>query len=212
MSDELPVSVHAAGGSEADATGHEPAMPAFYLDLASPECYLTAERILTIMPVPVEWVPVHLSPPPPTEAERDEIAAKALARRLQPVRWPPPFDAELVNLTATYAKSIGRTVAFALAALRQAYAGGRDLSVSDNVVIAASACEMHPTAVLKSVGTRGVRETLATATATARERGVISTPAIWIPPDGGVPAQPGCVLHGDARLEDAAALLAAQLG
>ena len=45
---------------------------------------------------------------------------------------------------ATYAKQIGRAVAFALAAFRQAYAGGRDLVEPDNVLIAAAACEMHP--------------------------------------------------------------------
>ncbi|MCW3000094.1 MAG: 2-hydroxychromene-2-carboxylate isomerase-like protein [Solirubrobacterales bacterium] len=209
MSDELPVSVHAAGGP---APAGEGAMPAFYLDLASPECYLTAERILTLMPVAVEWIPVHLSPPPPGDAEREAIAATALARGIQRVRWPPPFDGELANLTATYAKSIGRTVAFAQAALRQAYAGGRDLSVSDNVIIAASGCEMHPNAVLKSVSTRGVTATLATATAIARDRGVLSTPAIWIPPAGADAGPTGRVLHGDARLEDAAALLGERLG
>ena len=51
---------------------------------------------------------------------------------------------------ATYAKQIGRTVAFSLAAFRQAYAGGRSLGDPDNVLIAAAACEMHPRAVLKA--------------------------------------------------------------
>ena len=57
---------------------------------------------------------------------------------------------------ATYAKQIGRTVAFALAAYRQAFAGGRSLAEPDNVVIAAAACEMHPAAVLKAAELRGV--------------------------------------------------------
>ncbi|MEA2178669.1 MAG: hypothetical protein QOG77_1966, partial [Solirubrobacteraceae bacterium] len=30
----------------------------FYFDLGSPEAYLAAERILTLMPGPCEWVPV----------------------------------------------------------------------------------------------------------------------------------------------------------
>ena len=47
-------------------------------------------------------------------------------------------------LVATYAKQIGRAVAFSLAAFRQAFAGGRDLGERDNVLIAAAACEMHP--------------------------------------------------------------------
>jgi 2-hydroxychromene-2-carboxylate isomerase len=188
--------------------GGEPPPPTFYLDLASPECYLACERILALMPVPVEWVPIHLAPPPLPEAERERIAQLAGERHVQPVRWPPPFDGELANLTATFAKSIGRSVAFAQAALRQAYAGGRDLSITDHVLIAASACEMHPTAILKAVNeTRGPRRALEAATATARARGVQSTPAVWIPPAPGDAEPAGRVLHGDARLEDAAALL-----
>ena len=48
---------------------------------------------------------------------------------LQPLRWPDPFpfDSEQALLAATYAKSIGRVVAFSLAAFRQAFAGGHAL-------------------------------------------------------------------------------------
>ena len=69
-----------------------------------------------------------------------------------------PFPAEDLRwalLAATYAKWIGRGVAFSLAALRQAFAAGRDLSVRDNVLIAAAACEMHPT---RGDQGRGARE------------------------------------------------------
>ena len=52
-------------------------------------------------------------------------------------------------LAATYAKQIGRAVAFSLAAFRQAYAAGRDLGDPDTVMLAAAACEMHPAAVTK---------------------------------------------------------------
>lgn len=200
----MQVDVRAPGSAGEEGA----AMPAFYVDLASPECLLTAERILPTMPVAVEWIPIHLSPPPPDDATRARIEAIVAERGLQAVRWPPPFDAERANLTATYAKSIGRVVAFVQAALRQAYAGARDLSVDDNIVIAASACEMHPNAVLKSIGTRGVTGGLARATALARERGVRGTPAIWIPPAGGGAAR---VVHGDANLDDAAAVLAGRM-
>lgn len=205
MSDDeggLPVQVVAAGGG---ASPGEAAHPVFYLDLASPECYLTAERILPLVPVAVEWTPVHLSPSPVSETDRERIAALALERGNQAIRWPPPFDAEFANLTATYAKSIGRVVAFVQAALRQAYAGGRDLAITDNVLIAASACEMHPRAILKTAPSRGPRRALDEATATARARGIERTPAFWVPPAEGTGT--GRVLHGDAALEDAAALL-----
>lgn len=199
--DVLPVAVRGAGGG---AAAGEPPMPVLYVDIASPECMLVAERILAVMPVAVEWIPVHLSPPAPSDDERAAIATTAHERHLQPVRWPPAFDAERANLTATYAKSIGKVVGFVQAALRQAYAGGRDLADDNHLVIAASACEIHPRAVLTSIGTRGVRGALEAATSLARERGVQRTPAIWIPPSGRDGAR---VVHGDDGLMDAAALL-----
>jgi hypothetical protein len=59
--------------------------------------------------------------------------------------------------------------------MRQAFAGGRDLSVTDNVLIAAAACELHPRALLKGVELRSVREALDAATA---EAGEIELPAV----------------------------------
>ena len=88
--------------------------------------------------------------------ERDialaHIERTAAEQGLQPLRWPDPFpfDSLFAMRVATYAKQIGRTVAFALAAYRQAFAGGRSLADPDNVVIAAAACEMHPAAVIKA--------------------------------------------------------------
>jgi 2-hydroxychromene-2-carboxylate isomerase len=81
---------------------------------------------------------------------------------------------------ATYAKQIGRTVAFAHAAFRQAYAGGRSLAEPDNVLIAAAACEMHPNAVIKGVGLASTRKALAEADQRAHADGVTEVPAIWI--------------------------------
>ena len=66
----------------------------------------------------------------------------------------------LGDAAATYAKWIGRGVAFSLAALRQAFAAGRDLSVRDNVLIAAAACEMHPAAVIKGAELASTRRAL----------------------------------------------------
>src|SRR3712207_6780301 len=176
-----------AGSSTADAD-----QPQFYFDLSSPEAWLSAERILALMPVPCEWVPVAL---PFTGgfrcAEDEEIFRMEVERRApQPVRWPDdfPFDSQLAQLAATYAKAGGKTVAFCLAAFRQAYAGGRSLAVEENVLIAAAACEIHPRALLKALETRSIPERLDEATARARERGAVSTPAFF---DG------ERVLHGD---------------
>lgn len=98
----------------------------------------------------------------PAPVDRDEVARAALAQGLPAPRWPDPFpfDGELAALAATFAKQTGRAVAFSLAAMRQAFAAGRDLSVEDNVLIAAAACELHPRAVLKAVESRAVRDAL----------------------------------------------------
>jgi 2-hydroxychromene-2-carboxylate isomerase len=190
---------------------------AFYFDLSSPEAYLAAERALRVLPGPCEWQPIQASRLPHAETFaphvcagdeqrfRDEIARRARIHGLQPVRWPAsfPFASDLAMLAATYAKRIGRTVAFALAAFRQAFAAGRDLSVLENVLIAAAACEIHPAALTRAIGSRAVRDELDRTTAEALERGVIDVPAVRVG---------GRVLVGDARLEAAGRLLGGMPG
>ncbi len=187
---------------------------AFYFDLASPLAYLAAERILHVRvgrdSIPIEWQPVlasELSNAESFEAYRcrseqeifrAEIERRAQTQGLQPLRWPNPFpfDSALAMRVATYAKSIGRTVPFAQAAFRQAFAGGRDLAQIDFVLIAAAACEMHPAAVLKGAELRSVGEELSRATIAAAQAGVSDVPAVRVGEQ---------VFVGERAVEDAAA-------
>jgi 2-hydroxychromene-2-carboxylate isomerase len=91
---------------------------------------------------------------------------------------PWPEDLDLALRAATFAAASGRVVAFSLAALRQAFAGGRDLSQIDNVLIAAAACELHPRAVLKAVESRSIQERLHAASEAAARVGVRELPAV----------------------------------
>ena len=152
--------------------------PVFYYDLGHPECYLAAERLLSELPVVPEWEPV-LSPQP-FAGERETLERRAAALGLQPIRWPAqwPPDSREAMLAATYAKQIGRVVAFSLAAFRQAFAGGRDLGDRDTVLIAGAACEMHPAALLKAIQLRSVAQALEQAGARARDAGVRELPAL----------------------------------
>jgi 2-hydroxychromene-2-carboxylate isomerase len=75
---------------------------------------------------------------------------------------------------------IGRGVAFSLAAFRQAFAAGRDLSQRENVLIAGAACELHPAALIKGAELRSTRERLDAATAEARAAGVRDVPALQV--------------------------------
>jgi 2-hydroxychromene-2-carboxylate isomerase len=191
---------------------------AFYFDLASPIAYLAAERVLHVLggraSATAEWQPVlarELSNAESFEAYRcrteeeifrAEVERGAGALGLQPLKWPRPFpfDSAPAMRVATYAKSIGRTVPFAQAAFRQAFAGGRSLEDPDFVLIAAAACEMHPAAVLKGAELRSVAEQLSTATALAAQAGVSDVPAVRIGER---------VFVGERAVEDAAAHAAA---
>jgi 2-hydroxychromene-2-carboxylate isomerase len=123
-----------------------------------------------------EWVPVHGVAH--SDVDRVELESVAAWLELPEVRWPDPFpfDSRTAMLAATFAKQAGRTVAFSLAAMRQAFAAGRDLGEADNVLIAAAACELHPRAVLTGIETASVAEALAAATRDARRRGVSEVP------------------------------------
>jgi 2-hydroxychromene-2-carboxylate isomerase len=189
---------------------------AFYFDLASPLAYLAAERVLHTLPGAAEWQPVLARELPGGEtfeafrcAEEREVFRAELERRaseleLQPLRLPAPFpfDSALAMRVATYAKSIGRTVPFAQAAFRQAFAGGRSLAEPDSVLIAAAACEMHPAAVLRGAELRSVAEQLSAGTAAAAAAGVTDVPAVRIG---------ARVFHGERALDDAAAEMRAEV-
>jgi 2-hydroxychromene-2-carboxylate isomerase len=153
----------------------------FYFDLASPEAYLVAERSEALA---LEWVPVRIEAAyrcaEEVASHREDVERRASG--MQALRWPEPFpaDTDFAMLAATYAREIGRCVAFSLAAFRQAFAAGRDLGVRDNVLIAGAACELHPAALIKGAELRSTRERLERATAEARAIGVHEVPAIQI--------------------------------
>ncbi|HET6547616.1 MAG TPA: DsbA family protein [Solirubrobacter sp.] len=160
----------------------------FYYDFASPESYFAAERALHALGEVPEWIPVDFGGPAFRCAEevafyQEDVERRAAALGVMELRWPDPFPAEDLSwalLAATYAKGIGRGVAFSQAALRQAFAAGRDLGERDNVLIAAAACEMHPAAVIKGAELASTRRALQEATERARADGVRELPAIWV--------------------------------
>jgi 2-hydroxychromene-2-carboxylate isomerase len=83
-------------------------------------------------------------------------------------------------LAATYAKRIGRAVAFSLAAFRQAFAGGRDLADESTILIAGAACEMHPKALKQGIELASTAAALQVATDRARAAGTARLPAIQV--------------------------------
>jgi len=186
----------------------------FYFDLGSPYAYLTAERISGLFTEAgleqPEWQPILLGglfkrfsrdswANGPERAEGvAEVERRAAEYGLPPIAWPDPWPGNTLFAmrVATFAKQTGRTVSFALAAFRQAFAAGRDLSEPDNVLIAAAACELHPRALLKAVETEAVKGALREATDRAAELGVTGIPSLVVGEE---------VFWGDDRLEEAVA-------
>ncbi|HKJ36197.1 MAG TPA: DsbA family protein [Solirubrobacterales bacterium] len=203
-----------------DAAGGEERPTAFYFDLGSPYAYLAAERVSRLFSDAElgqpEWRPILLGGlfqrfgreswmlGPGRDEGMREVERRAEQYRLQPIRWPDPCPANTLHAmrVATYAKSIGRSVSFALAAFRQAFAGGRDLTDPDNVAIAAAACELHPNAIERGARTDQVKSKLRETTATAGDLGVRGVPSVLVDKQ---------VFWGDDRLE-AAVAAARELG
>jgi 2-hydroxychromene-2-carboxylate isomerase len=189
----------------------------FYFDLGSPYAYLAAERISSVFEEAgaeqPEWQPILLGGlfqrfgrgSWALTSERDaglrEVERRAQAYGLPPVRWPDPFPGNMLTAmrAATFAKEIGRTVSFSLAAFRQAFAAGRDLSEPDNVFIAAASSELHPRSLQTAVARDAIKARLRDATDRAGDLGVFGVPAITVGEE---------VFWGDDRLEDAAAAAA----
>ncbi len=184
----------------------------FFFDLGSPYAYLAAERISGLFAAaelaqPV-WQPVLLgglfrhfgrrswAEGPDREQGMADVERRGEAYGLPPLAWPEPWpgDTLFAMRVATFAKQTGRTVSFSLAAFRQAFAAGRDLSEPDNVLIAAAACELHPRALLKAAATAAVKEALRETTEGAAAAGVWGVPSLVVG---------GEVFWGDERLEEA---------
>jgi 2-hydroxychromene-2-carboxylate isomerase len=184
----------------------------FYFDLGSPYAYLTAERVSGLFTEAgleqPEWQPILLgglfqrfgrdswANGPGRKEGMAEVERRASAYGLPPISWPEPWPGNTLFAmrVATFAKQTGRTVSFSLAAFRQAFAAGRDLTDPDNVLVAAAACELHPRALLKAVETDVVKGALREATDRAAELGVRGVPSLLVGEE---------VFWGDDRLEEA---------
>lgn len=190
----------------------------FYYDLGSPYAYFAAERISSLFESAgaeqPEWQPILLgglfarfdrgSWAHGADRERGmaECERRAQAYGLPPIRWPQPWPANYLFAmrTATFAKEIGRTVSFSLAAFRQAFAAGRDLGDPDNVYIAAASSELHPRSLAVAVERDAIKSRLRAATDSAADRGVTGVPAVVVGDQ---------VFWGDDKLDQAAQAAAA---
>lgn len=189
----------------------------FYYDLGSPYAYLAAERIHRVFDEagaePPVWQPVLLGAlfqrfgrdswanGPGRDSGLREVERRAQAYGLPPIRWPQPFPGNslFAMRVATFATEIGRGVSLPLAAFRQSFAAGRDLSERDNVLLAAASAELHPRALTAAVERDTIKRRLRETTDMAGDAGVTGVPSVLVS---------GEVFWGDDRLEEAAAAAA----
>ena len=186
--------------------------PVFFYDLGSPYAYLAAERVnplfVEAIGLPPIWQPILLgglfkrfgrdswaNGPGRADGLR-EVERRASSYGLPPIEWPDPFPGNTLYAmrVATFAKEIGKAVSFSLAAFRQAFAAGRDLSDPESVMIAAAACELHPRAVETSASREAIKTRLREATDFAGDLGVKGVPSVVVGDE---------VFLGDDRLTDA---------
>lgn len=185
----------------------------FYYDFSSPYSYLAAERISGVFAEAgieqPEWQPISFghvlneasrrpwSYEDDKSADLAEIQRRASERGLPEVRYPDGWPIQNYSLNplraAIYAKESGRVVSFSLACFRQVFVAGRDMSDMDNVLVAAAACELHPSAVLKGIERRSVKDRLRAATDEALRLGLVGIPTVAVGDE---------LFWGDDRLEE----------
>jgi len=184
----------------------------FCFDLGSPYAYLAAERISGLFAEAgleqPEWRPVLLGGmfralgrsswglgPDRKDGMRD-CEQRASAYGLPPIRWPEPWPGDMLGAmrAATFAAQIGRITSFALAAFRQSFAAGRDLSELDNLMLAGAASEIHPRALRTALERDAVKAELRAATDDVIARGAVGVPSVIVGER---------VFWGDEQLEQA---------
>lgn len=187
--------------------------PGFFVDVGSPYAWLAAERIergeLGVEPV---WEPVLLGAVfaargsgswslSDARAEGiEEVARRALAYGLGPVRWPEPWPGNmlLAMRCAVAADARGAGRAFLLAALRVGFQDGRDLSDPAAVADAAFTAGIEGEALRAAASTPAVKAALRERTERAIALGVRGVPTVLVGDQA---------FWGDDRLEDAARAL-----
>jgi len=186
----------------------------FYFDLGSPYAYLAAERMSEVLPEPVRWQPLSLGGLFKTngrsswalgdhvrrQAGMAEIERRARHYALAPIRWPDPWPGDylMAMRAATFAFAAGHGRELTLAAFRDAFQRGRDLSIPAHVLDAAERAGLDRHETDAATQDPRIKDALREATAAAHELGVIGVPTIAID---------GELFWGDDRLEDAAAHL-----
>lgn len=191
--------------------------PVFFYDFSSPYSYLAAHQVDTALPVRPRWQPILFGAllqaigkepwswrkGPARDAQMRECEQRASARGL-PLTWPDDWPLGTYSLmaprAALVADELGRQREFSLAAYRQGFGLGRDLSRLEVLLDAADEAGVDRSAIAEGVQKQAIKDRLREATDAAVEIGVAGIPTI---------RAEDVLFWGDDRLEDAAHAIAA---
>lgn len=191
--------------------------PDFFYDFVSPYAYLAVMRVDDVLPVEPVWRPIAFGPllqelgkipwsfraeeRPPNFAE---IATRAEARGLPPVRYPRGWPRETYSLAparaALVAAETGRLKEVSRELYRAIFVEGREPNDPATTLDAAARAGLERAAVEAGIERPEIKERLRAQTDAALARGVTGIPTLAVGER---------LFWGDDRLEEAAALLAA---
>jgi 2-hydroxychromene-2-carboxylate isomerase len=188
--------------------------PEFFYDFASPYAYLASLRVDDVLSVRPVWRPVSFgvivqqtgkvpwSYAEDRSVDLDELARRAAARGIPPLRYPHGWPLETYSLTALRAALLAddaellREVSAEL--FRTMFVEGRDLTDFETVLDAAARAGMDRDALREGIQRQDVKDRLRAGTQRALDLGVTGVPTV---------ALDGQLFWGDDHLEDAAAAL-----
>lgn len=191
-----------------------PVKPLFRFDTNSPFAYLAATRVDDLLGPEVQWQPIAFAfllraqkraPWSFTEPSRSEgiaeVEARAAARELPPVTWPPGWPVESYSLepvrAITAAAALGREREMARAAFQRNFVTGEGLRSSELVRACWVQAGLDPGDY--DAALEAAKPALTDATERAISDGVPGVPTVTVA---------GRHFWGDDRLEEAASAAA----
>jgi 2-hydroxychromene-2-carboxylate isomerase len=188
----------------------------FFYDFSSPYAYLAAHRIDDLLPVPPRWQPIlygslirkigkvpwSMRPGAERDAQMRQCEEQAAGLGL-PLRWPSGWPTQTYSVivlhAALVAAELGLVREFSLAAYRQGFGLGRDLTDIDVVLEAADEAGADRAALREGLESADIETRLRHVTNDAHQLGVTGIPTVSVD---------GTLYWGNDRLAAAAVALA----